>query len=149
MKIILAIVLALVLAIGGGSYYKSQQAKRKAQEAAEQVAREAASKKASEEAAAKSEIDEAKQAEQRVIDLAIADIKAMLTDPQSAQFRVTKVKMDFEFAGEKQNVVCGSVNAKNKFGGYVGFKQFAWQSTVGRVSMEPEHSGFIQTICSF
>ena len=38
-----------------------------------------------------------------------------LNDPESAQFR------NLELAGD---AVCGEVNAKNGFGGYVGFQPF-------------------------
>lgn len=38
-----------------------------------------------------------------------------LKDPDSAKFRNVKVKWD---------TVCGEVNAKNSFGGYVGYRRF-------------------------
>lgn len=38
-----------------------------------------------------------------------------LKDPDSAKFRRVKVKWD---------TVCGEVNAKNSFGGYVGYRRF-------------------------
>lgn len=41
-----------------------------------------------------------------------------LTDPLSAQFRNTKLSPDQKF-------LCGEINAKNKMGGYVGFRPFA------------------------
>lgn len=43
-------------------------------------------------------------------------VKAILKDPESAEFRN-------EFVGAK-GVPCGEVNAKNGFGGYTGFKRF-------------------------
>ena len=42
-----------------------------------------------------------------------------MRDPSSAQFRAVRV-VD---AGGK-DALCGSINAKNGFGGYVGFKPF-------------------------
>lgn len=45
-------------------------------------------------------------------------IAADLTDPGSAQFRNVRVA--------QTGLVCGEVNAKNQFGGYVGFRQFAY-----------------------
>jgi hypothetical protein len=42
-------------------------------------------------------------------------VKQLLKDPDSAQFRNVK-----EFTGP----VCGEVNSKNGFGGYVGFSKF-------------------------
>lgn len=38
-----------------------------------------------------------------------------LKDPESAKFRSVKVKWD---------TVCGEVNAKNSYGGYVGYRRF-------------------------
>jgi hypothetical protein len=47
---------------------------------------------------------------------AVADT---LKDPSSAQFKNVIV-----FDGGKQRAVCGEVNGKNSYGGYVGFKKF-------------------------
>lgn len=43
------------------------------------------------------------------------EVRSMLTDPESAQFR------NVEF---RKGTVCGEVNARNRFGGYVGFTPF-------------------------
>lgn len=45
-------------------------------------------------------------------------IAATLVDPQSAQFRNTKLSADSKF-------LCGEINGKNQMGGYVGFRPFA------------------------
>lgn len=45
-----------------------------------------------------------------------ASIRAGLKDPLSAQFRGVFVKRDL--------YVCGEVNAKNSYGGYVGYQRF-------------------------
>ena len=45
-------------------------------------------------------------------------VRSALSDPDSAQFR--DLGVDAETGS-----ICGRVNAKNKFGGYVGFKPFA------------------------
>lgn len=42
-----------------------------------------------------------------------------LKDPSSAQFKSVVV-----YNGGKQRTVCGEVNGKNSYGGYVGFKKF-------------------------
>jgi hypothetical protein len=44
-------------------------------------------------------------------------VAGTLIDPESARYENVKVQKEL-------SVVCGLVNAKNKFGGYVGFKQF-------------------------
>lgn len=43
-------------------------------------------------------------------------VKAKLKDPDSAQFQN-------QFIGTK-DAACGEVNAKNSFGGYIGFKRY-------------------------
>lgn len=54
--------------------------------------------------------------EQYVFFQAKADVRKQLTDPDSAEFRNLR-----KLPGE---AVCGEVNAKNAYGGYVGFKHF-------------------------
>ena len=44
------------------------------------------------------------------------EVKAMLNDPNSAEFRNIKIFENGNY--------CGEVNAKNKMGGYVGFQSF-------------------------
>lgn len=44
----------------------------------------------------------------------------MLKDPGSAQFRNVRLQPHLQGA-----VVCGEINAKNSYGGYVGFTRFA------------------------
>jgi hypothetical protein len=53
----------------------------------------------------------------RVMYEAQSYIRATLRDPSSAQFKDLALNM-------KSHVVCGQYNAKNGFGGYVGFKPF-------------------------
>lgn len=50
-------------------------------------------------------------------------IKAKLNDPDSAIFR------NIKFFNEEENIgVCGELNAKNKFGGFAGYKRFVTES---------------------
>ena len=44
-------------------------------------------------------------------------VKSKLRDPSSAEFKAV---------GGSGDVACGYVNAKNAFGGYTGFKKFAY-----------------------
>jgi hypothetical protein len=61
------------------------------------------------------------------IGAAEAYITGTLSDPESAKFdSVIAVK-----APNGKTVVCGLVNAKNKFGGYVGRKAFYYDGTIG------------------
>lgn len=51
------------------------------------------------------------------IDAATSAIRDALNDPESARFR-------HAFVSPKGRAVCGEVNAKNKMGGYAGFRRF-------------------------
>ena len=60
-----------------------------------------------------------------------------LIDPSSAQYRNIKIYLDvpgskLRKSGSKStplvDVVCGEVNSKNRMGGYVGYRQFYWDS---------------------
>jgi hypothetical protein len=53
-------------------------------------------------------------------------VRLQLTDPDSAEF---------DAVGKKDDVTCGFVNAKNRMGGYVGFRAFIVIS--GRAEIEP------------
>ncbi|MGE2346598.1 hypothetical protein [Enterobacter asburiae] len=58
------------------------------------------------------------------VDAAKSLIRDVMKDPESTQFKsVRTVKNSL---GE--NYVCGEVNSKNSYGGYVGFKPFAYKS---------------------
>jgi hypothetical protein len=59
------------------------------------------------------------EGESVVIEAALEQVREMLKDPASAQFRNVRV-VDHA----KGKVVCGEVNAKNSYGGYVGFTLF-------------------------
>jgi len=48
-----------------------------------------------------------------------------LKDPQSAQFRNIVGRKFTNNSGRVQLRVCGEVNAKNSFGGYVGYRPFS------------------------
>ena len=55
-----------------------------------------------------------------LVDQTKKNVKDLLKDPESAQFRNIKVVINTE--GRKS--VCGQVNAKNSYGGYTGFQSF-------------------------
>lgn len=60
----------------------------------------------------------------RLISEAKDAIKRQLKDPYSAQFENVSVK--------HEGIVCGYVNAKNAFGGYVGRKRFVYLGTFAK-----------------
>lgn len=64
---------------------------------------------------------------------AMAAVKGMLKDPESAQFSGLWV-------GPEGKYVCGEVNAKNAMGGYVGKQAFMLQVSTGRVEFMPDRS---------
>ena len=51
----------------------------------------------------------------------IEHLKEQLKDPDSAQFK----NLSFASSTEFGNALCGEVNAKNSYGGYVGFTLFS------------------------
>lgn len=53
------------------------------------------------------------------IDFIESAVRQQLRDPDSAQFRDIKIG-----TGDDAHFVCGYVNAKNGFGGYIGFTRF-------------------------
>lgn len=57
--------------------------------------------------------------EESAIQLAKESVQLGLKDPESAQFRNVRL---VGYNGSK--VICGEVNAKNSYGGYVGHKKF-------------------------
>lgn len=60
---------------------------------------------------------------------AIAEITKELSDPMSAQMRGVIYIHPSE---NRPDVVCGFINAKNKFGGYVGFKPFYYDVKINK-----------------
>jgi hypothetical protein len=75
-----------------------------------------------------------------------------LKDPESAKFRGLFVSQS-EPLGDSQLVapiLCGEVNAKNSYGGYVGFRRF-YALESGRMTIEQDGDAFDSmwsTLCS-
>lgn len=63
-------------------------------------------------------------------------IKGFLVDPNSAEF-----KIEYVFWSSSTDIVCGSVNSRNRAGGYVGFQRFIWYTPNGeeKVAISGEH----------
>ena len=72
----------------------------------------------------------------KMIDAAKDVIQGGLNDPDSAKFRHV-------FISPKGRAVCGEVNAKNKMGGYVGFKRFIVARD--QTGMEDDDTYFAET----
>ena len=58
------------------------------------------------------------------VQIAEKNIKYLLKDAESAQFREVGVIIPAQLNTKTMGVVCGEVNAKNGFGGYTGYKKF-------------------------
>lgn len=61
---------------------------------------------------------------------AVADT---LRDPGSAQFRALRTKVD-----SGVQIVCGEVNGKNAYGGYVGFRTFIYVPRAAVAAIAPD-----------
>lgn len=61
----------------------------------------------------------AKNGSKYVLDAARNNVADLLKDPDSAKFRNVRFVMH-----EGGALICGEVNGKNAYGGYVGYKQF-------------------------
>ena len=51
-----------------------------------------------------------------------------LKDPRSAQIEVSTSN---KIGTDQEQITCGSYNAKNSYGGYIGFKPFVYRSSDG------------------
>jgi hypothetical protein len=57
-----------------------------------------------------------------------SDIRARLSDPESAKFRNESAS-----TFRKVPVVCGEINFRNSSNGYVGFRRFVFGSTIRQI----------------
>ena len=76
----------------------------------------------------------AKNGPEKVKALAMEAVRGNLKDPASAQFRNVRL---VEFSGGK--VVCGEVNAKNAYGGYVGYTRWVSGGVYAQLYKEVEY----------
>ncbi len=60
---------------------------------------------------------------------AMQRVSAVLKDPDSAKFQNLRVVTN----SKGQQCVCGEVNARNSFGGYTGYKEFAFAGGVANI----------------
>lgn len=64
--------------------------------------------------------NEVEQAAQRAKEA----VAAQLRDPESARFRSVAIYQRIDRHGQSHTIVCGEVNGKNVYGGYVGYTEF-------------------------
>lgn len=77
---------------------------------------------------------------QVAIETAQAFFKKTLKDPDSAQFRNIVVRKSSD--GKGIFGVCGEINAKNSYGGYVGFRPFYFSGNYGEILSEDNKDVF-------
>ena len=87
---------------------------------------------------------------QKVMEVVQARMVNELKDPDSAKFRNVRIVTYLNGA-----VVCGEINAKNSYGGYVGFRRFAgstYSSSLSSTDTDPAvveaHDAGIDAACS-
>jgi hypothetical protein len=69
--------------------------------------------------------------DQTLINRAEQSVKQQLNDPDSAEFSEIKI-----VGPSPIETVCGRVNAKNLFGGYVGYRRFYFYASTGASVIE-------------
>jgi len=72
-----------------------------------------------------------KRSKSAAISAAKKNVADSLKDPSSAQFRNVRL-----VPYKDGSVICGEVNAKNSYGGYVGFKDFVASTTSATLQYE-------------
>jgi hypothetical protein len=79
------------------------------------------------------------------MDRGMEAVKLKLKDPKSADFR----SVYFNRGGDNIPMTCGQVNARNSFGGYMGFQRFISAGTPDLTFLESEVSDFDQAWARF
>jgi len=83
-------------------------------------------------------------ANQNAINIVKSTIKSSLKDPDSATFKDMKVVTNSK--GEQS--ICGSYNAKNSYGGYVGYKGFSADVKTGTIKSLEGLDDYVLNGCS-
>jgi hypothetical protein len=87
------------------------------------------------------------QAEYTELTFAKAVVQSRMRDPASTIFGAnTTAYSDRQYKGQPAVVVCGSVNAKNGFGGYSGFRNFVFirSSNIFAIDNDDDNSTFVR-----
>lgn len=81
--------------------------------------------------------------EGEAIESAQESVRRSLKDPTSAQFRNVRL-----ISWSSGKVICGEVNAKNSYGGYVGFKRFVASPNSSQIERTGNRFPEIDTIAN-
>jgi hypothetical protein len=79
-------------------------------------------------------------------DLVQMAVNQLLRDPESAKFGAMSVYADRKLNGKQVTVVCGSVNAKNGFGGHSGSKNFVYvkETLAATLDSDQDNAHFVR-----
>lgn len=74
------------------------------------------------------------------------NMRKNLVDPSSAEFKDVHVYKN----GSSGKIVCGYVNAKNRFGGYTGYEEFIsiGKTTVSKSQGDPDFNAIWSSDCN-
>ncbi len=133
LKILIAIVLVLAVSIGGKSLYKQYQVK----EAAAKLAQDETAKAVKATQQEKAKVDAAKAVQEAQIAAAKSRLEGALKDPTSVQYRNLIAVLHTSTLREASHTTCGEINAKNSYGGYVGFRRFIYEENDKSIEFEP------------
>jgi hypothetical protein len=86
----------------------------------------------------KTQSDSKNESESKVISRAFSKVRESLKDPSSADFGQVVMRS----IGGGNSVACGTVNAKNGFGGYSGFKRFIYTHERSSVAFDDGGANF-------
>lgn len=74
----------------------------------------------------------------QLFEIAVTAVKNVLKDPYTAQFQDMYVA---SYTDESNYTICGDVNAKNSYGGYVGYELFYAQAKNSYISVKIHSKG--------
>lgn len=139
---IIAIIVLLIMIIGGKFLSDSLQNKEAAAKLLAQQNAQIAAKQRAEAEAERAIISRKSQAEKAMK----SAFERILVDPVSVQYRGIKVVLDVPASKiidkgsstQLVDVVCGEYNAKNRMGGYGGYKYFHWNSFTNEIDSRPQ-----------
>ncbi len=96
----------------------------------------------------RAELDrESAKLENQKIEIARKVLRNFLKDPESAQFRNVEICPKYKYTGSPEKLIFGYVNARNSFGGYVGFREFIIDLSAQYVKIAEEANETVYPRC--
>ena len=81
------------------------------------------------------------RAQATLLELIKMKVRDQMKDPESTQFRNLRLVRRVDSPEPRYNL-CGEVNSKNSFGGYVGFQRFASDGSAGGATIDASGETF-------